>query len=173
MTNQIEYNNVTSSPITLEEALAKHGRVIFPNVGTSMMPLLRQNRDLSVIERRPVDQNGKPLRCKKYDVVMYRRRNKYILHRILKVLPNGYVICGDHNRYKEYDINDKDIIGIMTAFVRDGVETPVTDRRYRIYVHLWCNFYLIRSALLWLKSYLYRIKSAIKKFINKISKKNK
>lgn len=168
MTDWIEYNRQeSSSSITLEEALAKHGRVIFPNVGTSMLPLLRQNRDLSVIECRPADKDGKPLRCKKYDVVMYRRGNRYILHRILKVLPDGYVICGDHNCYREYDIDDRHIIGIMTAFVRDGIETSVTDIKYRIYVHLWCDLYPIRVAILWLKSSLYRIKSAMKKNIKK------
>lgn len=134
--------------VTFEEELARHGQFVFTNVGRSMMPLLRENRDLMLIERRPVDAAGQPLRCRKYDVVLYRRGERYILHRVLQVLPDGYVICGDHNWQREYDIRDQQIIGVMTAFVRDGVETPVTDRRYRLYVHLWCDFYHVRAAIL-------------------------
>ena len=54
------------------------------------MPLLREDRDVMIIER----VTG---RLKKYDVPLYKRPNgQYVLHRILKVRENDYVICGDH-----------------------------------------------------------------------------
>ena len=145
---------------TFEEELALHGRFVFTNVGRSMMPLLRENRDLMLIERRPTDEDGHPLRLSRYDAVLYKRGERYILHRILKVLPEGYVICGDHNWRREYDVRDDQIIGVMTAFVRDGTETPVTDRRYMRYVHLWCDFYHLRAAILFvtaLPGYVLRV----------------
>ena len=37
---------------SFEEELEQNGTLVFPNKGTSMMPLLRQNRDLMVIEKR-------------------------------------------------------------------------------------------------------------------------
>ena len=63
-----------------------------------MMPLIKQDRDLLIIE--PV--HG---RLKKYDVPLYKRDNgQYVLHRILKVREQGYVICGDNRWAKEYGI---------------------------------------------------------------------
>ena len=135
-----------------EEQLELYGKLVYPNVGFSMMPLLRQHRDLMIISKRPEG------RLKKYDAVLYKRGGRYILHRILKVRKEDYVICGDHNWRREYGITDEQIIGVLTAFVRDGVETPVTDKRYLTYVHLWCDFYYIRAAILWCKTLPGRIK---------------
>ena len=89
---------------TYEEELQKNGKIIHTNVGTSMMPLLRQNRDVMIIER----PEG---RLKKYDVPLYKRKNgQYVLHRILKVREKDYVICGDHCVKKEYGITDVDAV---------------------------------------------------------------
>lgn len=147
-------NNPTS---TFEEELKRHGRLVYPNVGTSMLPLLRQGKDLMVISPRP---NRRP---KKYDAVLYKRGDRYILHRILKVREKDYVICGDHNWQREYGITDGQIIGVLTAFVRDGVQTPVTDRRYLCYVHLWCDFFPVRAAILRCKAILTRIRRKLKR----------
>ena len=128
-----------------EQELATHGKVISTNVGDSMLPLLRQGKDLMVIEKRPEG------RCRKYDAVLYKRGEKYILHRILKVRKDDYVICGDHRIWREYGVTDDRIIGVLTAVVRDGKEIPVTDKKYRFYVHLWCDFYHVRAAILYIK----------------------
>ena len=76
-----------------------------------------------------------------------------MLHRILKVRPNDYVICGDNRYNKEYGITDRHIIGVLTAVVRDGKEIPITDRRYRLYVHLWCDLFPIRAFILKAKQF--------------------
>lgn len=81
-----------------------------------MLPLLRQKRDLFTITK-------KQGRCRKYDVALYKRADgAYVLHRIVKVLPDGYVFLGDNCLNKEYGITDQDILGVMTSFVRDGKE---------------------------------------------------
>lgn len=104
-----------------------------------MMPLIKQDRDLLIIE--PV--HG---RLKKYDVPLYKRDNgQYVLHRILKVREQDYVICGDNRWSKEYGITDKHIIGVLTAVVRDGKEISVNDRKYKLYVHLWCDLFPVRA----------------------------
>ena len=82
---------------TYEEQLNKYGTIIYTNVGRSMMPLLREHRDIMIIKARPEG------RLKKYDAVLYKRGDHYILHRILSVRNDGYVICGDHNYRREYD----------------------------------------------------------------------
>ena len=84
---------------TFEEQIRKHGYLVYRNVGDSMLPILRQGKDLMVISRKPED------RLKKYDVPLYKRDNgQYVLHRILKVRKNDYIICGDNRTHIERNI---------------------------------------------------------------------
>ena len=130
------------SKTTFEEELERTGKIVYTNVGDSMMPLLREKRDLVIIKK--VEQ---PL--KKYDVPLYRRDSgQYVLHRILKVRKQDYVICGDNRYQKETGITDKHIIGVLEGMVRDGKEILVSDWRYRLYVHLWCDFFWVRAIVL-------------------------
>ncbi len=130
------------SNITFEEIIRREGRLVYTNVGDSMLPLIRQGRDLLVIEK----TSG---RLKKYDVPLYKRDSgQYVLHRILKVRQEDYVICGDNRWRREYGITDRHIIGVLTAVVRDGREISVTDWRYRVYVHVWCDFFPLRALVL-------------------------
>jgi hypothetical protein len=145
---------------TYEEILGRGQTLVYTNVGRSMMPLLRQRRDILIIEPRP---SG---RLKKYDVPLYKRGNKYILHRIVDVTDTGYVIIGDNNTFYEYDITDDMILGVLTGFVRNdpaGIEKimfwkkdrrmkgkrySVEDKAYLAYVHLWCDFLPARIFIL-------------------------
>ena len=102
----------------------------------------RQRRDLIEIR-----QKG-PGRCKKYDVVLYKRNGQYILHRILRVLPEEYVVAGDHNSFLDKNIIDDDILGVMKWIVKDGKDITMDDPRYRLYVYLWCDCYPVRMLIL-------------------------
>ena len=125
-----------------EEVLERDGRLIYTNVGDSMLPLIREGRDLLVIER----PQG---RLRRYDVPLYRRDSgQYVLHRVLRVLPDGYVLCGDNRWRCERGIGDGHVVGVLRAVIRDGRELPVTDPRYRLYVHLWCDLFPLRAAIL-------------------------
>ena len=147
---------------TFEELLDENGYLVYTNVGYSMMPLIRQHRDLIEIRKKGSE------RCKKYDVVLYKRGDKYILHRILEVLPEGrYVIAGDNNTFLEKDITDEHIIGVMTKVIRDGKQVTMDDKMYQAYVHMWCDFYPVRAGVLKVKrkvrSELGKIKRSLKK----------
>lgn len=134
-----------------EEQLRLHGQLVYTNVGDSMMPLLREHRDLLVIDRRGTD------RCKKYDAVLYRRpTGEYVLHRILKVRRDDYVLCGDNRWAREYGVREDWILGVLTAVVRDGREISVKDLKYQLYVHLWCDFFYIRAAIIRVRDYIFR-----------------
>ena len=136
---------------TFKEQLEQHGKIIYTNVGTSMMPLLREGRDVMIIER----PTG---RLKKYDVPLYIRPDgMHVLHRILKVRKNDYVICGDHCIKKEYGITDDDIIGVLTGIIRDGKIISMSSPKYKLYYHLWCDFFYIRVFLLRFKSLMRKI----------------
>ena len=126
---------------TYEEYLEKNGTLIYRNVGVSMLPLIKQGRDLFIVKKKSAH------RCKKYDVVLFKRAdNKYVLHRIIKVNPNDYIIRGDNCVNKEYGVKDEDIIGVMTSFIRKGKEYSVDNRLYKLYSVLWCRVYFLRRV---------------------------
>ena len=144
------------SKTTFEEELERTGKLVYTNVGDSMMPLLHEKRDLVIIKK-----VEKPL--KKYDVPLYRRDSgQYVLHRILKVRKQDYVICGDNRYQKETGITDRHIIGVLDGIVRDGKEISVSDWKYRFYVHIWCDFFYIRAMILYIKSGIKKIKRRIR-----------
>lgn len=123
---------------TFEKELERKGTITYTCKGVSMLPLLRQKRDLFTVTKR----QG---RCKKYDVALYRRADgACVLHRVVKVCEDGYVILGDNCLNKEYGIKDEDILGVMTSFVRDGKEYSVDAGLYRVYVKVWYAIYPIR-----------------------------
>ena len=141
---------------TFEEELNRNGQIVYTNVGSSMLPLIREKRDLLIIKK----AEG---RLKKYDVPLYKRDNgAYVLHRILKVRKEDYVICGDNRYSREYGIQDRHIIGVLTAVVRDGKTIRMTDRNYRFYVHLWCDFFYIRAMILYVREKLKKLKRGIR-----------
>ena len=138
---------------TFEEQINIHGRLVYSNVGDSMMPFIRQGRDLVIISQKPEG------RLKKYDVPLYKRdTGQYVLHRILKVRQDDYVICGDNRYSREYGIGDRNIIGVLTAIDHNGTVVPVTDRKYMFKVHLWCDFFYVRAFILRLRTYIRRIR---------------
>ena len=120
--------------------LKDNGSLTYWNRGVSMRPLIRQERDHFTLVPKPEG------RCKKYDVVLYRRKNgAYVMHRILKVRDKDYGIRGDNTYRMEYGITDADILGVMTEFSRDGGKwIPVTDPGYLFYVRAWCALYPLR-----------------------------
>ena len=118
-----------------------------------MLPLLRQGKDLFFIEKKGAE------RCKVGDVVLYRRKRQYVLHRIIEVRPDDYVILGDNCTLKEYGIKDSDILAIMTSFIRNGREHSVNELAYKIYSFVWLKLAPIRIFL------RHKIFPALKKLI--------
>lgn len=145
---------------SFEEELEKNGNLVFTNKGTSMMPLLRQDRDLMVIEKKGEE------RCKKYDAVLFKRGDKYVMHRILKVRPDDYYIVGDNNRRGEY-VREQQILGVLKQVVRDGRTISVKDPAYLCYVHLWCDAFPLRAGILFLRDSAYAAGRRIKRLLKK------
>ena len=144
---------------TIAEFLEENGKLTYTNVGVSMMPLLRQGKDLFTIEK----NSGQ--RYKKGDVVLFARgTSKYVLHRIIKVLPDEYVILGDNCVSCERGVKDSDIYGMMISFVRNGKEHSVTEKRYRAYTALVLFF---NPARVFFKRLFLKAKRLIKKIIKR------
>lgn len=125
---------------TFEQELERKGNITYTCRGVSMLPLLRQQRDLFTITK-------KQGRCKKYDVALYKRSDgAYVLHRIVKVLPDGYVFLGDNCLNKEYGITDQQVLGVMTSFVRDGKEYVTDAKGCLFYAKVWYMLYPFRRC---------------------------
>ncbi len=126
---------------TIEEQLAEKGFYISTTVGVSMRPLLRANRDRVLI---------KPLknqRLKKGDLALYRLPiGKYVLHRVIAVKPDHYIIRGDNTYIKE-KIPDAWILGVMTEIYRDRHHITAQNKGYRVYVAIWQALYPLRFFL--------------------------
>ena len=128
---------------TFEDILDRDGRLVYTNVGTSMMPLLRQRHDLMVIEKKG------PERLHWLDVPLFKRDNgQYVLHRVMWVRKNDYVICGDNQWYLERGITDKHILGVLVQVDRDGKVLDMRSPKMRIYGLLQWFCYPLRACLL-------------------------
>ncbi|MBR6236988.1 MAG: S24/S26 family peptidase, partial [Firmicutes bacterium] len=125
----------------IERFLEENGTLSYRFRGVSMMPLLRQGRDIFTVEKKG------PERCSKYDVVLYRSGSKLLLHRIVEVRPDSYVILGDNNVFKEYGIRDSDILGVMTSFNRGGRQISCGNGLYRLYSKVWYVLYPVRKPV--------------------------
>lgn len=148
---------------SFEEELERAGYIIYTNVGVSMLPLLRENRDVMRIER-------KAWKC--YDAVLFRRpgvvgRGRYVVHRILRVNPDRSCwIVGD-NMTEGETVQPEDILGVLTGVYRDGRMVEVKDMGYRLYVTLWCRPWPLRIPLLRAMHLCRRVLSRVKRALGK------
>ena len=131
------------SKTSYEAELERTGQLIYTTVGTSMRPFIRSQEDLVVIERRP---NG---RYEKYDAVLYRRDSgQYVLHRIVKVRSGSYTMCGDNRAYLEHGVRGDQILGVLTAVIRQGQRIDVNTEGYRRKIRRWVAWYPVRAVIL-------------------------
>lgn len=139
------------SKSTFEEELKEKGTLIYTNVGTSMRPLIRQGKDVMIIKR-PEEWDECKRKLKKMDVPLYKRDSgQYVLHRVVKVTEEGYVLRGDNTYSNEYGITDKHILGVLTGVIRNGKEVSVNSLGYRVYSYIWYYTYYIRKIVVWMK----------------------
>lgn len=112
------------------EALEKLGVYVSTPSGSSMRPMLRGERDSIRVEK----HEG---RLRRLDVALYRRRDgKHVLHRVVRVKRDGYVMRGDNCDYTEHGIKDEMIVGKLVGFWRDDRYISVESRLYRLYAHV-------------------------------------
>ncbi len=137
---------------TFEDIIQRDGKLVYTNRGDSMMPLIKEGRDLLVIEK----TRG---RLKKFDVPLYKRDSgQYVLHRIIRVRKQDYVICGDNRINFEYGITDRHIAGVLTAVIRNGKEVSVNSTKYKLYVYLWYFLFPMRFIAVKTKNLFRKLK---------------
>ncbi len=142
---------------TYEQELAEKGVLIYTTTGMSMRPFLRSGQDLMVIAAK------KQERCRVRDVVLYRRDSgKYVLHRIMAVREKDYVLCGDNCWQLEPGIREDQILGVLTAVIRQDKRTEVSEPAYRRKVFAWWLIYPVRAVAFWLRQQYYQLRLKMK-----------
>ena len=110
-----------------------------PFRGVSMMPMLRQGRD--VVEIAPL-----PAKLKKYDLPVYQYPSgKVVMHRVVAVKDDHYLCLGD-NTYSYEKITPDMMIAVVSAFKRGSKRIEVSSPLYRCYSRIWVAIYPIRKA---------------------------
>lgn len=139
---------------TAERELAENGAYLTTTIGHSMEPLFSHRRDAVVIARPDRE-------LKKYDVVLYPGgEGRFVLHRIIGVGKEHFIIRGDNTHFKEL-VPKSDIIGVLVSFTRKGKKHEVTELGYRAYSRIRCASYPIRVLARRVRAMLSRIKRAI------------
>ena len=114
--------------VAYEELLRREGRIITHVVGYSMLPLLRNRESIVIVES--VDR----VPPRQGDVVLYKCGTTYLLHRILQIRPDEYLIRGDNTRVLEH-VSGDDLLATMTGFYRRAESRLVSRNNlfYRLY----------------------------------------
>lgn len=149
----------SSEKITIEEVLLKNGKYVGPTVGVSMLPMLKNRRDSIIVL--PKTERLKPL-----DVALYRRGKDYVLHRVLSVTEDGYIIRGD-NCYANEIVPEETVIGVLSEFYRKDKHVVCTDKKYLRYAKRRVRNYPIRRVLMRLRWKLGSLKRRVLKLFKK------
>ena len=103
--------------------LVKNGVIAFVPSGNSMWPTLKSRKQSVIVKR-------KTKRLRPMDVALYRREDgSNVLHRVIKVVKDGYVMCGD-SQFTLEKVAEDNVYGVMTAFYRGKRCIEVTDEDY-------------------------------------------
>lgn len=123
----------------LIEAAKKGKTVRILGIGRSMQPLLHGGRDYIYL-RAPKENEP----YQKGDVVLYQSKGRYVIHRIIQIVPKGYVMLGDGNQEPEPPTAPEEIYLKAEGFLRNGKYISVKQTGYRLYTSLWITFLAIR-----------------------------
>ena len=110
---------------SIAEILERDGVYVGTTSGVSMKPMLRDRRDTVVIV-------SSTERLKKYDVALFTQGGRCFLHRVVKVLSDGYITCGDNCSSCE-SVKDSEVIGVLREIYRGDKHSTLDSRAYALY----------------------------------------
>ena len=128
---------------SIKEILDTTGKYTGLTMGRSMEPLIHHQKDNIIVVKNKE-------RLKKYDIPVYvTKSGKYIMHRVIKVCDDHYVIVGDNLLKKEY-VTDDMICGVLVGFYKNGKRYIDLEKSalYKIYSRVWVALLPVRPILL-------------------------
>lgn len=129
---------MTSIEKSIEEMLADEGFAIHTVQGRSMYPLLKSETDRVLLVA--------PDKLSVGDVALYKRGEKYVLHRIVRIDGRRFIVRGDNCGFADACLEEKDIIAKLKGYFRgeDLIEDISVKRQYPF-------------AIIWLRDLLKKI----------------
>lgn len=114
-------------PLFLEQLEQGH-TVRFTAHGQSMLPMIADGT--------PVTLAPKPTAFQKGDIPFYRRASgQYVLHRIVRIEPNGtYTLCGDNQSALERGVRPEQLLAIAKSMDKDGKTVSLSPKAHRFYL---------------------------------------
>lgn len=143
---------------SIKEILDTYGKYTGLTMGTSMKPLIHQQKDNIIVVKNKD-------RLKKYDVAVYvTPQGKYIMHRVVEVHDDHYVIVGDNLLRKEY-VTDDMICGVLVGFYKNGKKyiDCTSSKAYKLYSKIWVALLPVRPAILFVPRCFSNIKYLLSK----------
>jgi hypothetical protein len=115
-----------------------------------MFPLLRNEKDEVVLS--PITSTPE-----KMDIVLFRFNGQHVLHRIIDIKGDTYIIQGDGIYMSSEHCTRKDIVGTVTVLYKVGWR-PITTKSglYKLFSALWLKLRFCRRYLLAILRRIYK-----------------
>lgn len=127
----------------VEAEIAEGNPVRFRLKGESMFPLLRNGRDIVVLHPCRIEE------LQPMDVVLFRYRSTYVLHRILRREGEKLLIQGDGSYVTCEECTIADVVGIVRTIIRSsGKQVSVDSWQWLLPSFLWRNMGILRIPML-------------------------
>ena len=132
----------------IKEALKSNATVPLTVTGSSMMPLLKPQRDIVWLEKCDVGQ------IKKGDILLFERENgKPVLHRVIKIRNDVLIMNGDALSWAE-QIEKTQVIACVKNFERNKKMFTCDSKRVKLWNALWSVTRPVRTVIRKVRSLL-------------------
>ena len=122
--------------------------------------MLRQYRDSVVLA--PVDD-----RLQQGDIALYQRDDgSYVLHRVIRLIPEGYLFCGDNQAELE-TVRQDQLVAVVTSYIKKGQQRRLNEPGYCLYRFVWVKLFGFRKGYIWLRRRLGRRYSRLRRRFKK------
>lgn len=123
--------------------LEKNGAIAFVPRGNSMWPIIKNHKQSVIIRKKELSERLKPL-----DVAFYLRKNgAFVLHRVISLTEQGYVMCGD-SQYALEQVEEGQVFGVLEGFYKGKKYVKATDTKYIKKVKKWYSRKFLRKLRL-------------------------
>ena len=135
----------------VETEIAEGRSVQFRLKGVSMFPLIRNGKDEVVLHPCSAED------LRPMDVVLFKYKGQYLLHRIIKREGKRLIIQGDGSFVAKEMCTTDDVVGKVYAIVRRHDKVIYVDSwKWKLPSLLWRNTGLLRPYLLYILRRLYK-----------------
>ena len=125
-------------PYKFEDVLNKDNELFFTNVGYSMYPLIKEREDILHIVKTDDFKKG--------DILLYKSNvDHYVLHRLLKIKKDKYILAEDYNYFKDQPITKEQILGKLIEIKKKDGKVIDLSRDKKARKWWYTNFFHIKA----------------------------